>query len=211
MINEITQANTSQNIVILGDLNLDASKASLRNYQFNKLYQVWLKFVDDFSLFQHVSVPTWNRLIQGKEKSSILDHFYTRNPTEKICFKDTSHSDHLMIGSMVMSQHSNTLRSGIMVRNWKIYDQGSLLSVLENMKLNYGHLSVQDHADALDQTLMTALDKIVPEKYIRPKDSRYCWSIKILRLRKRKRNLYKKAKKNNCNETLKRCKHLEKQ
>ncbi len=79
-------ANQGENIIIMGDMNLDEQRRSDRSYNLHQLYQIWDEFERERNLTQMVKFSTWTRhavtLCQ-----SIIDHVYTcRVCWRNICY-----------------------------------------------------------------------------------------------------------------------------
>ena len=66
--------------IILGDFNLDYECKNLVTYRFKNYFDILEGLTDQFNLMQMIPIPTWQRIINGNLKESILDHVYVKNP-----------------------------------------------------------------------------------------------------------------------------------
>jgi hypothetical protein len=77
----LAKAALTNNTIFWGDFNLDWSKKNLLSYQFKSYLEMFDEVIGDHGLTQLVEFPTWSRIVNGTERSSILDHVYVTNPT----------------------------------------------------------------------------------------------------------------------------------
>lgn len=196
--------------VIIGDFNLDHNKLQDLGYAHRKIYDLWLSFVDEFGLVQNIQEITWRRLVKNKMKESTLDHCYSNFEISCDIF-DSLLSDHsgLIISDGIGKQNKNYSTS--YKRIWKGYSACKLRSILRTRPLErFNYMSVEQTADFLDLELMSALQKLAPKIEIKPRDRKYAWSDKLLRIKKQKRNLLEKSRRTKNKALLKRARKLDK-
>lgn len=199
-----------QKTIIVGDFNLDYAKISDDSYSNRQIFDIWLQFIDELGLIQFIQEPTWSRCINGKMKNSILDHCYSNSELSFFTF-DSMISDHkgIFIGPLKTrrAEHSLSLK-----RKWKTYTPTSLkyhLSLTDWERFRY--MDLEQKSDFLDIEILSALHKVSPEVVISSKDRHVAWSDKLLKLKKKKRNLQKRGKRKKNKELIKRAKHLNKE
>ena len=149
----------------------------------------------------------------GKERRSILDHIYLNNNiTNALSYHETDHSDHLMLMLKVERETKNFRNKGIYTRNWKGYNPTEFNRLIQEQlsSQNLTTLDVDNHAERLDQILLFALEKIAPEIYLPYREAKFAWSRKILRLRRKRKHLLRKAKRNRSKSSFKKCRNITK-
>ena len=90
----------NENLVVLGDFNIDLKKIHQSNYQSKKLYEKFETFFLDRTLVQMVKSTTWQRCNKNELKESTLDHIYMSDVTKslEIINEKQVTSDHNLIG-----------------------------------------------------------------------------------------------------------------
>ena len=63
-------------IILLGDFNLDFDSKNLITYRFKNYFNALDTLTDQFNLSQLITTPTWQHIINGILKESVLDHVY---------------------------------------------------------------------------------------------------------------------------------------
>ena len=131
LINEATTNNT----VLLGDMNLDENKRYAVDYGKRSLFQDFDEIIGHHQYTQHVTETTWERVIENRVKSSVIDHIYSTNSTsvEKVTYKDTSYGDHRLV-LMRTSDVAKIERSVIRRRSWRKYSSELLVEELRKVK-----------------------------------------------------------------------------
>jgi len=210
MVNFLKRFEDDTNLVVMGDFNLDYSRRSDRSYNRINLYDAWDDFTTSQAMVQLVDKPTWNRIVQGQLKKSILDHVYVNGTdhNRKIEIYDTNHSDHKAV---ILTTSATTTTRGhnqIRVRNWKMYSKESLANELQQVNWSqFNYLNAKNHANRLEEVLTRVLEKLVPEMQLRRDEEQYAWSPKIISLKRKKKNLLKKARRTGRADLLERVKN----
>jgi len=186
--------------IICGDINLDYKMQNTNQYHHSKLYEPWLNFTTMEGFEQHIKTPTWSRIVNEEVKESILDHFYsTRENNVLSTVEDTPMSDHKIIVVTVNKsedREQNKEKKGtIYVRKWSKYSPEGLKENLRQFNWDKTiKMSVQDHADYLDQNLNLALEVTAPEIKLKSKEKEFNWSIELTKLKRAKDNLWRRFK-----------------
>jgi len=159
LINEATTNNT----VLLGDMNLDENKRYAVNYGQRSLFQDFDEIIGHHQYTQHVTETTWERVIENRVKSSVIDHIYSTNSTsvEKVTYKDTSYGDHRLI-LMRTSDVAKIERSVIRRRSWRKYSSELLVEELRKVKWQTEIENIQELWNSFEQEITTVVDKIAP-------------------------------------------------
>lgn len=206
------RTNTSKDIVIIGDLNFDYNKRNNDGYSLQTMFQKWLAFTDRLGLAQTVEENTWSRIINEREKSSLLDHIYTNCEIREVKVADVNMSDHLLISiSTSVKDEVGPKLNRFFFRNWKHYNKKAYLRELEMNPIRYKNMTVNEHEDFLGLELAIALNKVAPESNAKTKPNEVAYSPKIRALKNKKANMIKKARKNNDGDLLKRARQLDKE
>lgn len=199
-------------MVILGDINLDFNQISNPNYLQRKIYDIWLSFVDEIGLTQKITKPTWRRVVKGNLKESIIDHVYT-NFDEDVDVLDLNIGDHNAVFLREKQKGKSVKKPNISFkRSWKNYSKNKLLEVLSSVDWRrFEFMDIDQMADFLDIELMDALNKLAPETLIRPHEQSISWSDKLVRIKKKKRNLLNRARKTKNKSLFKKAKAIDKE
>lgn len=209
LIDFCTENLGNEKNVIIGDFNLDFIKISDKNYQHRKLYDDWLNFLATTGLVQLNHNLTWRRVVKGNIKESILDHAYS-DSNWNIHTKDLDIGDHLALLLTKENQENMIFKAKKRVRYWKKYSQEDLLnSISDDAIENFPLICAEQINNNLDQMLMSKLHKLAPILQIRPDENKFIWSEKIIRLRRKKENLLKKAKRSKRPDLYSRCRTLD--
>ena len=82
---EIIRDAMTERCILIGDFNLDFSKAFDVNYGYKCLFEDFDDALSNFELVQLVNFVTWSRMVGTSLRSSILDHIYIKDPTIVHC------------------------------------------------------------------------------------------------------------------------------
>ena len=171
---------TSKNIIVLGDFNIDMK--NYENYNTQNLKNIF----KSYSLTQKIAKPT--RFNYNTGKSTLIDHFWC---TPEIKVKSTGTimgiSDHLGIYAKINMSSNNASPQYIKRRNFKTYDPTKYSAeVAQNLEMSdiQSHIENKDinsATDALTNILLKAADKHAPLKSIKIKEkSRIPWTTSAL-------------------------------
>lgn len=198
-------------LIIVGDFNMDYSRRNDPKYVNHKLLKKWLSFIDSLGLIQQVDQCTWKRSVLNKVKSSILDHSYVSNDSFRTSIIDLQVGDHL--GLLISDQPKNNHRrpQKRLRRIWRKYSPDKLISEIdENILEAITGDDIEVQNLLLSQHIMKSLDKLAPEILIKRDETNLIWSEKLIRLRRKKNNLIKKARNNNDHNFIKKSRALDK-
>ena len=137
-------------------------------------------------------------------RKSCLDHVYNKNHKIKVDLLDLNVGDHLGL-DLNLTQTSDTRpnKEKIYIRDWTKYSKENLILQLNKMdRKKFNYLSANQASEMLDQDLMLALSTSAPEILIKPDEKGLIWSVKLIKQRRRKANLLKKARKKKLYKTL---------
>ena len=203
----------SSSLVVIGDFNLDFAKRHDRTYCRTNLYDAWDECTAELSLIQLIQQPTWRRIIQNVQKSSILDHVYVNNFDNQLSVKtvDTNHSDHLAVILQASVKPERKGLNRIRLKNWRHYTKEKLHAELSAVDWDqFQHLNALAHSNRLEEVLTKIHDKLIPEVLLHRDEEKYVWSSKIIALKRKKANLLKKARRQNRPELCARIKDIDK-
>jgi hypothetical protein len=161
-LNIINNATTTSTI-LLGDFNLDENKRHLVDYNQKQLFQDLEELIGHHQYVQHVKEPTWERVIQGNVKNSILDHIYCTDSTivGDVLYRDTIYGDHKMV--ILSTTNELTERDyKIQRRNWRAYSVDALIQNLNQVRWETDIDSTQEMWNSYEQEILTIVDKIAP-------------------------------------------------
>ena len=161
-LNIINNATTTSTI-LLGDFNLDENKRHLVDYNQKQLFQDFEELIGHHQYVQHVKDPTWERVIQGNVKNSILDHIYCTDSTivGDVLYIDTIYGDHKMV---ILSTTNELIERDYKIRrrNWKAYSVDALIQNLNQVRWETDIDSTQEMWNSYEQEILTIVDKIAP-------------------------------------------------
>ena len=148
--------------IILGDFNLDYECKNLITYRFKNYFDILEELTDQFNLMQMISNPTWQRIINGNLKESILDHLYVKNPTnvKNLILDKTIIGDHTLL--MFEFQYCPDPPNRVLKRCWKGYSKELLCAELSKTDFNIQADTPQSYWNQLEQKILTITDQIVP-------------------------------------------------
>jgi len=107
---------------------------------------------------------------------------------------------------------TSTQKTTNYIRVWKKYNKQALVDILRDK--NWGsldNLNTNDHYEQLNMWLLEGLNKLAPEVKLKSKESNYNWSGELVRMKRRKNNIWKKYKRTRDEELLQTIKNAEKQ
>ena len=163
IINDTTTTST----ILLGDFNLDENKRYVIDYSQRLLFQDFNELIGHHHYTQHVTEPTWNRVINNELKSSVIDHIYCTNSTnvESLTYKDTMYGDHKLV--MLCTQDNVQEKEKIMLRrNWRNYSEKSLLNELSKVRWQTSIESVQEMWNSYENEIIRIVDELAPTKEV---------------------------------------------
>jgi hypothetical protein len=98
-----------------------------------------------------------------------------------------------------------------MVRNWKGYSKEKWLELLRGEDWNTPQETVQDISNHLEIKILKNLQILAPMEEQQLKNSSYLLPPHLLKIRRRRKNLFKNAQRRRSAEDLKRCRKMDKQ
>ena len=194
--------------VLMGDFNIAFLKMGiLNNFYYNKLAVM----EQTNGLTQLVKEATWSRLYEGSYRSSLLDHCYLSDlhTLKNVKLLDAEISDHTPIMIELASNKTDEKRT-ILKRNWRGYSKELLLEELEKVNWNIDCTQVQDFNNELEQKLLTVIDNLIPVQMITEKEKRIFEAEEVRLLRKKRKNIFRNARRRESARLLTRCRDLDK-
>lgn len=203
----------SKQVMMIGDTNFDYAQKNNQGHTNYSMFQNWLSFTESNGCTQLINDYTWSRSIKGILKTSILDHVYSNDP-EKTPTKiiDLLIGDHkaIVVHSNENAGTKKPKPENAMIRSWKNYSAESYRELLKNSNIKHLGKYTVEHANLLlNQTLMTNLHQIAPEKLIHKDEKSFIWSEKLVTLRRKKMNLLKKARRTKSGKMFEKCRKLD--
>ena len=203
--------NPALKTIIIGDFNLDFKHVDNSGYAHRRIYDHWISYTDNYGLIQLIKEPTWRRLINGQLKESILDHIYTNFDETEYKLDDFLISDHLAVSIGSIAKQP-MIKSDTYIRDWKHYSKTNLQMLLRGTEWErFTFMTIEQMSDYMDIELLKALHAIAPERRIKNKEIHLAWSPRLLSLKRKKRNILKKAKKNQSSHLFVKAKEINKQ
>ena len=109
-----------------------------------------------------------------------------------------------------LNVNQTTEKKTLLKRNWKAYSKEVLICELQKVDWNIDCILVQDINNELEQKLLTVIDKLVPIQEISEKENRIFEADEIRLLRKKRKNVFRNAKRRQSARLLTRCRDLDK-
>jgi len=194
--------------VIMGDFNIDYLKMGIiNNFYYNEL----ARMEQTNGLTQLIKETTWSRLYEGSYRCSLLDHCYLSDlhTLKNVKLLEAEISDHTPI-MIELNVNQTTEKKTLLKRNWKAYSKEVLICELQKVDWNIDCILVQDINNELEQKLLTVIDKLVPIQEISEKENRIFEADEIRLLRKKRKNVFRNAKRRQSARLLTRCRDLDK-
>ena len=162
IINKASLTRLNYKMILTGDFNLDDLKKYSLEYSNSNLFTVLNDSLDRLNLIQLVNFPTWERMIRGTIKNSILDHIYVNDFSliSDITGSKVTFGDHLLI-SFVIGNGRHEVRHEVR-RSWQNYSKEWLLAGLAHVDFGDGFTSVQSCWNVFENSLVEIVDKICP-------------------------------------------------
>ena len=163
------------------------------------------------NLKQFVEDVTWMRIVEGRVRSSTLDHVYTNdsNLINQVKTFSVSSGDHMPVMTF-MNTNYNFTHKKMKIRSWKNNTKEGLDLLLRNEYWNVKWLSVQDYCDELEQKIMTVLEEIIPFKEIKIRRNVFMESANLMEMKKKRKNMFCNAQRRNSEHLLMKCKLMDK-
>ena len=159
----VINAAKTEETLVLGDFNLDESKRHLINYSQRQLFQDFDETIGHHQFTQIINEPTWERLIEGRLKNSIIDHIYMTDVTKilSLNLKTTIFGDHKLI-LLTIATKPDRENFELKRRSWRTYSKELLVKKLQRVEWETEIDSVQSLWNRFEQELVTVIDKIAP-------------------------------------------------
>ena len=202
-----------RSVIIMGDFNLDYNKKDISNYPQRRIYDELLETVNAFDLTQIVEEETWLRVYQGLTRSSILDHVYTNNLDliDQISVDKQVISDHCSVTVTLCGALREEKTNYYTYICWKNYSKAKLSAELQKHDFRpLENKPAQVIADYLDQVVGTVCDTLLTVKTSVKKTSQKQYSANVLNMKRKLKNMFKRAKTLKSLTLLERCKQFEK-
>jgi len=201
--------NRAENCIIMGDMNLDERRRSDRNYHLHQLYQMWDDFERERCIIQMVKFTTWTRVHAGTLRQSIIDHVYVDNQAlvEYVEEISVTVGDHVPVMVSLVCK-TKTERRTLYIRNWKNYSKENLELELAKEDWNIVADSSEDYSNILENKLLGVLENIIPYEYKINRGGWYPDTEKLVKLKKKRKNIFLNAKRRGDSGRLQRCRAL---
>jgi len=198
--------------MVLGDFNINYEKRNNRNMVNRNLNQILNIMVENHLLEQVVRFDTWSRSVNGQFRSSILDHVYVNDSAKikSIIPLSIPISDHVPV-KVEYEFQNKSIRKTVMVRNWKGYSREKWLGLLCEEDWTINQQTVQDISNHIEVMIINTLQKLAPMEEQLLKNNSYILPQQLIKMRKRRKNLYKNAQRRKSAGDLKRCREMDKQ
>jgi hypothetical protein len=98
-----------------------------------------------------------------------------------------------------------------MVRNWKGYSREKWIDLLRSEEWTIDQQSVQDISNHLETMILKILQTIAPLEEQLLKNNSYLLPPHLIKMRKKRKNLFKNAQRRKSSDSLKRCREMDKQ
>ena len=203
-------ANGGENCIIMGDMNLDERRRSDRSYHLHKLYQMWDNFERERCLIQMVKFSTWTRIHAGTLRQSIIDHVYVDNQAlvEYVEEISVTVGDHVPVMISIVYK-TKTERRTVYIRNWKNYSKEKLEIELAKEDWNIMAHSSEDYNNIFENKLLGVLENVIPYEFKINRGGWYPDTEKLVKLKRKRKNLFLNAKRRGDGGRLQRCKALD--
>ena len=191
---KIIDKATTPNTILLGDWNLDENKRYLINYNQRQLFNDFNQILGHHQFNQLVREPTWERMVEGNLRDSIIDHIYTNDELtiSNVKLLNMSFGDHKMVVAMISNEIDKEILK-IKRRNWKHYSKDSLVDELLRVNWHEEIDSVQELWNSYEQEIATITDKLAPiEEQVNNTERKK--HTNMVRKMNRRNNLLKKRK-----------------
>ncbi len=198
--------------IILGNFNINYTKRNNRNVVNRTLTQILKNLVENHLLEQVVLFKTWARTVNGQFRSSILDHVYVSDSgkIKSITPLSIPISDHVPV-KVEYEFQNQTVRKTTMVRNWKGYSKEKWLELLRGEDWTITQDKVKDISNYLEIKILSTLQVLAPLEEQQLKNSSYLLPPHLIKIRRRRKNLFKNAQRRKSADNLKRCSKMDKQ
>ena len=206
-----TFSQGDKKLLIVGDMNLDAKRKADPSYNLHRLYSAWDELENDLHLKQFVKVTTWMRIVEGRVRSSTLDHVYTNDSSliNQVKTLSVSSGDHMPVMA-IMNTEYNFIPKKMKIRNWKNYTKENLEIRLGGEDWDIQWLTAQDYCDELEQKIMTVLEELIPFKEIKVRRNVFVESTGLAKMKKKRKNMFRNAQRRNSESLLTKCKLMDK-
>ena len=98
-----------------------------------------------------------------------------------------------------------------MVRNWKCYSKEKWINLLRGEDWTIAQQTVQDISNHLETLILKTLQTLAPLEEQLLKNNSYLLPPHLIKMRKKRKNLFKNAQRRKSAEDLKRCRKMDKQ
>jgi len=206
-----TFSQGDKKLLIVGDMNLDAKRKADPSYNLHRLYSAWDELENDLHLKQFVKVTTWMRIVEGRVRSSTLDHVYTNDSSliNQVKTLSVSSGDHMPVMA-IMNTEYNFIPKKMKIRNWKNYTKENLEIRLGGEDWDIQWLTAQDYCDELEQKIMTVLEELIPFKEIKVRRNVFVESTGLAEMKRKRKNMFRNAQRRNSESLLTKCKLMDK-
>ena len=204
----------NKNLIIAGDFNIDFMKIHQQSYKNRLIYEILEVILIEKALVQVIKKPTWMRKYKNNLKESLLDHIYVSDisSVQDHFNEQQVVGDHNLIGIILKCETNNFPRHfPTLIQDWTNYSIEKLTNKLSGIDFTIlDKYDAETHNSELNQLLGEIIDELVPVLKINRKEVPGFISIKHIRQKRRRRNLFKKFKKTGNPIHLQRARELEK-
>ena len=196
--------------IILGDFNLDYNKRNDPSYHHRILFNRMIEFEDQNDLLQTVKFNTWTRSNNNLIQQSLLDHVYASDIglIGQVTEGCATTSDHCPVMITLNQRTNDTTGKKIWSRDWSKYNKEELQSRLSKINWKIKCTRVTDFNDELEQKIISVVDNMVPFKMRTTSSINNTESPKITQLKKKRKQMYQRAKRRSSTTLLDRSKAL---
>ena len=187
----------------------------MHNYANRRIYDELLEAVTAFDLVQLVKEKTWARVYNNNDvRMSTLDHVYTNNieGVETVTVLKQEISDHSLVMIETVGLVRERVKEYFTYVCWKNYSKEALLELIAKADTrSMEDKSAQVIADELDQLFGEICDVLLPVKVVIKRNNELIYSLKVIQMKRKLKNMYKRVKKKEDVQAMKRCRTFEKQ
>ena len=194
-ISKLDQIITN-NTIILGDFNMDLKRANDPSYSKKFLLEDFNNTLGHHNLNQCCNDYTWNRVINGVVKQSLLDHIYESQSglTHQLKLSEPHFGDHKLLTFLIKQKQNIRHDDPIIRRNWTNYSKAHLIEKLNNEDWCCNRNDVQSYFNWMESQLINIIDKLAPVEVIQSRTNKHISNEKITRLINKKRKHLKNWK-----------------
>jgi len=194
-------------VLIIGDFNADPMKVCPKSRQLD----IWQT---ECALEQHVTETTRLRSVGGVLQQSMIDLVFSKDTQNlTVSIEPTETSDHhlLMTDIPIQQKAASILFQKKTVIDWRKF---SVTRMSAELTKSLAEIELSPRIETFERDLTTAIliamNIVIPKRTVHKRREDDVISYKIEALKKKRDRLIKKARKDGCNEAMRRVKELDK-